>query len=134
MKMGSQPVKKVVITRGIFPEVDPQTVYDMYRGVLGYDEAARFDDLPAVGLSPDYVRRETARTVAAVDGNASVYPGIDVNIPTPEHVKQTLPEDVRASIEAAFDGGAGGLVLSRKYSEMTHANLRAAGEVIRSRS
>jgi hypothetical protein len=34
-------------------------------------------------------------------------------------------------LEAAFDGGAHGVLLSRKYSEMRLANLRAAGRAVR---
>ncbi|WP_156993401.1 hypothetical protein [Terriglobus sp. TAA 43] len=41
------------------------------------------------------------------------------------------PEGTRKVVEAAFNGGADGVLLSRKYSEMKLANLRAAGEAIR---
>jgi hypothetical protein len=34
-------------------------------------------------------------------------------------------------VQAAFDGGAHGVILSRKYSEMRLAHLRAAGKAIR---
>jgi hypothetical protein len=122
------------VAQTLFEGVGLQTIYELYRGVLGYNETPRVEDLPAVGLSPDYVRRETKRTVDAVSGRAAVYPGLDVGVPTPDYVKQTGPDDIRASIRAAIDGGAEGIVLSRKYSEMTHANLAAAGEEIRSLS
>ncbi|GAB3601567.1 hypothetical protein [Microbacterium tumbae] len=119
------------VTQRIFRGVPEQTVFDLFRHALGYDEAIAFEDLPGTGLSPDYVRRETRRTVAAVGGRASVYPGIDVNVPTPDHVFQTTPIEVRKSVAAALDGGADGLLLSRKYSEMTFANLEAAGDEVR---
>ena len=106
--------------------------FDLFRTSLGYDEAIAFDDLPGTGLSPDYVLRETRRTVAAAAGRAAVYPGLDINIPTPDHVIQTTPAEVRKSVRAALDGGAAGVLLSRKYSEMTFANLEAAGEELRS--
>jgi len=35
---------------------------------------------------------------------------------------------VRAAVRAALNAGAHGVLLSRKYSEMRLANLRAAGE------
>jgi hypothetical protein len=41
------------------------------------------------------------------------------------------PEDVHGAVQATFDAGAHGLILSRKYSEMRLANLRAAGRAIR---
>jgi hypothetical protein len=117
----------------IFRGVDEQTLYDLYRGMLGYDEAVRFEDLPKTGLSPDYVRRETRRTVAGVAGNARVYPGIDVNVSTPEHVKQTTPDDLCQAALATLEGGADGFVLSRKYSEMSLANLEAVGQLLATR-
>jgi len=35
---------------------------------------------------------------------------------------------VREAVRAAFRAGADGVILSRKYSEMRLANLRAAGD------
>ena len=35
------------------------------------------------------------------------------------------------AVKATFDGGAHGIILSRKYSEMRLDNLRAAGRAIR---
>ena len=87
-----------------------------------------------MGLSADYVERETRRTVAALGGRARVYPGLDVNIPTPDHVRQCTPQDVRAGVAAALDGGADGFVLSRKYSEMTLDNLAAVGDELTHRN
>ncbi|MBB5790100.1 hypothetical protein [Jiangella mangrovi] len=121
------------VTARLFEGVSEQTVYDLVRGVLGYDEAMPFEELPARGLSPDYVARETRRTVAAVGDQAVVYPGLDVNVPTPEHVKQTTPDEIRRSLGAALDGGAQGVILSRKYSEMTHENLAAVGAELTAR-
>jgi hypothetical protein len=118
----------------IFREIDEQTVYDLFRQSLGYDEAMPFGELPGRGLSTDYVRRETTRTLRAVDGQAKVYPGLDVNVPTPDHVKQTGPDDIAASLTAALDAGADGVVLSRKYSEMALGNLEAVGTTLRHRA
>ena len=56
---------------------------------------------------------------------------MDVDIPTAPEEKKTTPEDVRDGIVGAFEGGADGVILSRKYSEMHLANLAAAGETIR---
>ncbi len=122
------------VARGIFRGTDPQTVYDLYRQALGYGEEADFDDLPGRGLSSDYVRRETARTVAAVGGQAAVYPGLDAGVPTPEHVRQVTAADISASVTAALEAGADGFVLSRKYSEMRLDTLAAVGETLRRKS
>lgn len=40
-------------------------------------------------------------------------------------------ESVRDAVRAAFDGGAHGVVLSRKYSEMALDNLSGAGDALR---
>ncbi|WP_329005747.1 hypothetical protein OHA18_20405 [Kribbella sp. NBC_00709] len=120
--------------RSIFREIDEQTVYDLFRQSLGYDEAMPFDELPGRGLSTDYVRRETTRTLKAIDGRARVYPGLDVNIPTPPHVKQTGPDDIAESLTTALDAGADGVILSRKYSEMALDNLEAVGTTLRHRA
>ena len=121
------------VARSIFGGIDEQALFEVYRGALGYQDLARFEDLPAEGLPAGYVARETRRAVDAVAGQARVYPGLDVNVPTPSHAKKTTPTDVKAAVEAALDGGADGFVLSRKYSEMTVANLTAVGETLRER-
>jgi hypothetical protein len=60
-----------------------------------------------------------------------IWPGIDIDIPTGAAEKKTQPEDVYGAVAAAFEGGAHGVLLSRKYSEMRLANLRAAGRALR---
>jgi coenzyme F420-reducing hydrogenase gamma subunit len=58
-----------------------------------------------------------------------VYPGIDVDIPSGEC--PTTPERVRDAVVGAFQGGAKGVVVSRKYSEMKLANLSGVGAALR---
>jgi hypothetical protein len=51
---------------------------------------------------------------------------LDIDIPTdPKHSKCT-PEGTKDVVLAAFKGGADGVLLSRKYSEMKLANLKGA--------
>ena len=119
------------VCRSIFRGVDEQTVFDLFRATLGYGEDVPFEELPGLGLSPDYVLRETRRTVRAVGGRAAVYPGLDLNVASPPYAKKAAPEDVRASVRSALDGGADGIVLSRKYAEMTWDNLEAVGLALR---
>jgi hypothetical protein len=66
-----------------------------------------------------------------VRGEIAIYPGIDIDIPTDKSEKKTEPADVNASVKAAFNAGAPGVILSRKYSEMRLANLAAAGQAIK---
>ncbi|MBV9323985.1 MAG: hypothetical protein JO352_09390 [Chloroflexi bacterium] len=119
------------LCKSIYRGIDAQTVYDLHRQALGYDEACKFDDLPGRGFSPDYVRRESARTVGAVAGKARVYPGIDVDVAAPDHVIRTTPESIGESLSAAFQAGVDGVVISRKYSEMEVKNLESIGRTLR---
>ncbi len=75
--------------------------------------------------------RETKRAVAGVGPRVKIWPGIDIDIPTGPAEKKTQPEDVYQAVRAAFQGGAHGVLLSRKYSEMKLANIRAAGRAVR---
>jgi hypothetical protein len=59
-----------------------------------------------------------------------LWPGIDVDIPTAPTSSKGTPEGTKAVVAAAFRGGADGVILSRKYSEMKLPNLRAAGSAM----
>ncbi|HEX6971632.1 MAG TPA: hypothetical protein VF234_05395, partial [Limnochordia bacterium] len=116
--------------QALFADGAPEETYGFVQRVLGYEEAA-FEALPRAGFSAEYVRRETARTVAGVRGGCAVYPGIDIDVPTGPDEKRTTPEDVSHAVLAAARGGADGVILSRKYSEMRLENLAGAGEALR---
>jgi hypothetical protein len=119
------------ICRSLFADATPAEVYPLMLRLLKLDEG-EFADLPKRGFSPDYVRRETVRALAAVDGRCRIYPGIDIDIPTPELGQTRCTRGkVKAAVLAAFEGGAHGVVLSRKYSEMMLDNLAGAGDAIR---
>jgi hypothetical protein len=139
------------ICRALFADAGPEEVYPLVLKLLQLDEDA-YEKLPQVGFSADYVRRETARAVAGVAGQAAIYPGIDIDIPvgirrerlepardvgtinwdtTEGELTQCTRESVRDAVLAAFDGGAHGVILSRKYSEMRLENLAGAGDAIR---
>ncbi|SDT12378.1 glycoside hydrolase family 10 protein [Microlunatus soli] len=144
------------ISHSLFGDADPEQVYPLMLRLLGLEEAD-YGDLPQTGFSADYVRRETARAVAGVRPGCKILPGIDIDIPVGQVPAATqdrrrrseapsgvnadntsgsalthcTPEGVRDAVLAAFDGGADGVVLSRKYSEMRLDNLSGAGEAIR---
>lgn len=103
----------------------------MNNHLLNYANEAPIDELPMAGLSPDYVLRETARAKQGVKAKSHILPGIDINIPTGKDSRKASPEDTYAATMAAFKGGADGVILSRKYSEMWLNNLSAAGNAIR---
>jgi hypothetical protein len=134
-----------------------ESVLSLYYDILGYKREAPLDKLPTAGLSPDYVYRETkraladvqlarvptpglssdyiapepTRTIPGIPKEILIYPGIDVDIPTGVGERKTRPEDVRGAVKAAFNAGAPGIILSRKYSEMKLENLSGAGAALR---
>lgn len=142
------------ISRTVFGDADPKTVYPLLQKMLGLDEGS-YDDLPKTGLSADYVRRETKRALVGGEGRCVIYSGIDVDIPVgqPEdsdiappvpgdtamidadathgpELSRTTSERVKAAVLAAFDGGAAGVVLGRKYSEMRLGNLAGVRDAL----
>ena len=138
------------ICRALFADADPDDVYPLMMKLLQLDEGA-YEKLPQSGFSAEYVRRETARAVKGVAGQSAIYPGIDIDIPVGKPAERLEPsghvgrtnwdategdltqcsrESVRDAVLAAFDGGAEGVVLSRKYSEMKLDNLSGAGEAM----
>lgn len=146
------------ICQSLFADATPAEVYPLMLKLLGLDEA-EYDALPSSGFSADYVRRETARAKARIEAAESpcaVYPGIDIDIPvgmkpaaaddrrrrqealvgvnndatSGEDLTQCTRESVRDAVRAAFDGGADGVVLSRKYSEMTLDHLSGVGDAL----
>jgi len=115
----------------LFGDLTPEQTLELTYRLQQYEGEKPFDRISQAGLSADYVRRETTRAVAGVSSHVKIWPGIDIDIPTRPSEKKTETEDVYAAVKAAFDGGAHGVLLSRKYSEMKLANLRAAGQAIR---
>ncbi|MGH2559032.1 MAG: hypothetical protein ACRDJH_08205 [Thermomicrobiales bacterium] len=141
------------ICQGLFADATPAEVYPLMLKLLQLDEVP-YEELPTTGFSSEYVRRETARAVAAVDGRCQIYPGIDLDIPVRAlqtgsgrkpggnvdntaadapaiDVTQCTRAGVKAAVLAAFAGGAQGVVLSRKYSEMRLDILSGASDALR---
>ena len=56
---------------------------------------------------------------------------VGIDIPTSAEHSKSSPDGTRQAVEAAFRGGADGVLLSRKYSEMKLPNLAGAGAAIR---
>jgi hypothetical protein len=141
----------------IWHDSPAESVLNLYYDILGYNGEAPLNKLTTTGLSSDYVYRETKRALADVQlakapipGLSSdfvsppsdrqipgvpeeilIWPGIDIDIPTGKGEKKTQPEDVRGAVKAAFNAGAPGVILSRKYSEMKLENLSGAGAALK---
>jgi hypothetical protein len=115
----------------VFRDVPREELLRFNNHLLNYGDEASLDQLPAAGLSADYVARETKRALAGVQGKCRILPGIDIGIPTGKNSRKASPEDTYAATAAALKAGAHGVILSRKYSEMRLENLAAAGRAVR---
>jgi hypothetical protein len=117
-------------SRSLFADLTPEQTLELTYGVQQF-RGGSLAELAASGLPADYVLRETKRAIAGAGPAMKIWPGIDVDIPTAAASKKTQPEDVYQSVKAAFAGGAHGILLSRKYSEMRLDNIRAAGRALK---
>ena len=85
------------------------------------------------GCRADYVYREAKRARAALTGaKTQLWPGIDIDIPTAATSSSNLrPEGRTMRCWRLSAGGADGVILSRKWSEMKSGNLKGAGAAIK---
>jgi hypothetical protein len=114
----------------VLRELTLEQSLDLYYSMFGYDRNREpiVDNLREQGFSPDYVERETRRSVASAGGRAKIYAGIGFDVPgsPPED-----PEMIRQAVIGALRAGAAGIVVSREYEEMRVPNLRAVGQGVR---
>jgi hypothetical protein len=115
----------------VFRDVPKEELMRFNNHLLNYGNQAPLDQLAAAGLSPDYVYRETKRALDGVKEKCLILPGIDIGIPTKSTSRKGSPQDVYLATQAAYRAGANGVILSRKYSEMTLAQIDGAGRAIR---
>lgn len=115
----------------VFRDVPGEELMRFNNHLLNYGNEASLDKLPTAGLSADYVFRETQRALTGVNGKCKILPGIDIGIPTKATSRKSSPADTYAATLAAYKGGAHGVILSRKYSEMNLVDIDAAGRAIR---
>jgi hypothetical protein len=115
----------------LYGDVPEEELLEFHYRILNYKEKS-LSEIPLVGLSSDYVYRESKRAHDGLEGTKTLlWPGIDIDIPTaPGHSKCT-PDGVRDAVQAAFRAGSDGVILSRKYSEMKLANLKGAGDAVK---
>jgi len=115
----------------VFRDVPKEELLRFNNHLLNYEKEAGLNELATAGLSPDYVARETKRSIEGVQGKCRILPGIDIGIPVRRNSRKASPEDTYAATKAGLEAGADGVILSRKYSEMELANLSAAGKAAR---
>lgn len=119
------------ITGSLWGDLTAEQALDLTYALSGHRQG-KLADIPKTGFMTDFVARETARAVAAVKGTgARIWSGIDVDIPTAPGHSRCTPEGTKQAVLAAFQAGADGVILARKYSEMHLKNLNGAGEAVK---
>jgi hypothetical protein len=115
-----------------YGDIPKQELLEFHYRVLGYGDEKSYAEIPHTGFSSDYVYREAKRAREALQNtHTQLWPGIDIDIPTAAGHSKCTPQGTRDAVLAAFRGGAEGVILSRKYSEMKLANLAGAGEAMK---
>jgi hypothetical protein len=114
---------------GVLSELTLEQALDVHYAFFGYDQKLmpKPGQPATAGTWPDYVYRETKHSVASGEGKTKIYPGIGFNVPgAPDD-----PETIYQTVLKAYEAGAGGIVVSREYEEMTVPNLKAVGRAVR---
>lgn len=121
------------LQRTVLSELTLKESLDLYYDIFGYDKTKEpgVDELATTGFSPEYVLRETKRSVASAEGKTKIYPGIGFDVPWGSNPMPADPEKVYECVKQAFAGGGAGIVVSREYEEMRLANLKAVGRAMR---
>jgi hypothetical protein len=130
---GGERMANYIKTAGasLYADVPAPELLEFHYRVLNYNERP-LEEIPKTGFSSDYVYRETKRARAGLEGSKTLlWPGIDIDIPTVASSSKSTPNGTEAAVTAAFRGGADGVILSRKYSEMKLSNLKGAGVAMR---
>lgn len=118
--------------RTVLSELSLEQSLNLYYTLFGYDRASepKVDQLDRTGFSPEYVYRETRRSVASAAGKTKIYPGVGFDVPWGSNHIPADPEKVYQCVIKAFEAGADGIVVSREYEEMRVPNLRAVGRAM----
>jgi hypothetical protein len=118
--------------KGVLADATPDGAYNALANILHIEDyIVPRDEAAGAGFKPEYVRDWTANLIADTGGRCKVYPGIGVGVGDSPNTKPITPEDTKAAVHAAFEGGAAGILLSRNYSEAELRNLEASGEALR---
>jgi len=122
-----------LLQRGILSEVPEDASLSLYYHLFGYDEnkEPKLAELSKTGFSPDYIYRETKRSVASAAGKTKIYTGVGFDVPWGNDHFAGDPEKVYQAVLKSFEAGAAGIVASREYEEMRLANLQAVGRAAR---
>ncbi len=116
--------------KSVLGEVPLERSLELYYDLFGYDKRIEpsLAELGQRGFTPDYVFRETKRSVASAGGRTKIYTGVGFDVPGSP---KDDPETVYQATLRAFAAGAHGIVVSREYEEMKVEHLRAVGRAYR---
>ena len=117
------------VQRSVLSELTLEEALDLHDDLFGYDKTLRPkpNEPTPPETWPDYVARETKRSVASAEGRTKIYPGIGFNVPG----ATDDPDTIHRVVLKAYEAGANGVVASREYEEMTVRNLEAFGRGVR---
>lgn len=118
--------------KSVLADATPDGAYNALATILNLnDYIAPRSEAVMAGFKPEYVKDWTANLIA--DTGKKVYSGINIGVGDAGASKEITPQEVKDGINAAFEGGASGILLSRNYSEAELGSLDAVGEVLRER-
>ena len=120
-------------TQSIYGDMPPQEALQLVSNIMGY-KPLNFETIRQTGLPTEIVYKETLRAMKGAKGTPmNVWPAIDIDVPArrfgmknPSYAKRTA-KSVKEDVKAVFRGGAKGIILARKYSEMNLSNLQGVG-------
>ena len=120
------------LQKTILGEVPLEESLDLYYDLFGFDKQKepKLDQLEKTGFSPEYVYRETKRSVASAEGKTKIYTGIGFDVPWGDTPVPADPEKIYEAVVKSFEAGATGIVVSRDYAEMRVPNLKAVGRAM----
>ena len=115
---------------GVLADASPDGAYNALATLLGVNDfISPREQGPLAGFKAEYVKEWTARLIA--DTGRPVYPGIGVGVGHKGISKEITPQEIREGVQAGFEGGASGVMISRNYSEAELRNLEAVGDALR---
>jgi alkanesulfonate monooxygenase SsuD/methylene tetrahydromethanopterin reductase-like flavin-dependent oxidoreductase (luciferase family) len=118
--------------KAVLSDATPDGAYNALATILNLnDYIAPRSEAPMAGFKAEYVKQWTANLVA--DTGKKVYSGIGIGVGDAGASKAITPQEVKDGVNAAYDGGASGVLLSRNYSEAELASLDAVGEALKER-
>jgi hypothetical protein len=117
-------------TQALFYDRDFEKSYQAWCTMLGWDHELPSEELPTSGMSLEYLKRDTATAIEAVDNEVPIYPGIGIDFPAPSNTYTYTPEKIRDSLITVYQTGVKGVILCRNYYEMKKENIIAAGKAI----